>query len=192
MANSAKILDHALRLVEEGERDPVAAVRNQQQVAQALRFLQDHGSNEPQAPRVRADEPTFTELGCTHLVRVDNVQPVLPGATSNPYKIEWPGGTGIVKSLFAGTVDGLEPSLSMCSVRISINGSEEPITTGITEAFAPIRAFSPANFNWFRLKNFEVTAAQRWNVYFRNEYTGPNALALTPFLIFGYEQRSRR
>ena len=65
-----------------------------------------------------------------------------------------------------------------------------PLTTGEPNREIHI-AFQAANHNWFRLKDYRVSPAQKWTVYFQHE--GPaGANPITPFLLFGFVQgRSR-
>jgi hypothetical protein len=89
--------------------------------------------------------------------------------------------------MFAGTLDGNPSSLSSVSVRIAINGSDDLFTTGLSPAFVPLVAFQAANHNWFRLKDYRVSPAQKWTVYF--QYEGPaGPVPITPFLLFGFVQ----
>jgi hypothetical protein len=71
------------------------------------------------------------------------------------------------------------------SVRIAINGSDDLFTTGEAPAFVPLIAFQPGDHNWLRLKDYAVSPAQKWTVYF--QYEGPaGPTSITPFLLFGF------
>jgi hypothetical protein len=144
-------------------------------------------------PASRAEEGTYplAALGVTHIVRVDDVPGLTAGQTTPALKIDWPGGEGLARSLFAGTTDGDPASLSRISVRIVINGTDDLFTTGSAPAYVPLIAFQAANHNWFRLKDYPVSPAQKWTVYFQYEGT-PGPIPLTPFLLFGFVQERNR
>jgi hypothetical protein len=184
-------LEMARQLVAEGERDPVAAVKNQRRLAALLRDLP--AESRPEAPcgcgsAGNAPASSLAALGVTHLVRVDSVPSLSVGQTSPALKVEWPGGQGVCRSLFAGTLDGDPVSLSRVSVRIAVNGSDDLFTDGEAPAFVPLIAFQAANHNWFRLRDYAVSAAQRWVVYFQYEWETPGLPPITPFLLFGYKR----
>jgi hypothetical protein len=197
-------LDMALALAEEGERDPVAAVRNTAKLRALLRRAQQ-GEGASAAPGdaaglahvldriervLEAAARPLAALGATHIVRVEDVPTLAPGQATGALKIEWPGGDGVARSLFAGTLDGARASLSSISVRIAINGSEDLFTTGQAPAFVPLVAFQAGNLNWFRLKDYAVSPAQKWTVYFQNEGRAGGD-PVTPFLLFGFVQGRR-
>jgi hypothetical protein len=200
----AAALDAAIHLVEEAERDPVAAVKNQSKIGKLLRRAKVELSAAPPAGAAADDRiakvcerlervlelctQPLAALGVTHVVRVENMPAIPLGKEAGPFKIEWPGGEGVVRSIFAGTLDGDPGNLSRLSVRIAINGSDELFTTGTAPAFVPLIAFQPQNHNWFRLKDYVVTAAQRWTVHFNYEGAGGPA-NLTPFLLFGFARK---
>lgn len=193
----------ALHLAELSERDPLAAARNGPKLVAVLRELAEH---HPTATEHRShahgDSPKLAEadiaaLGVTNIVRVKSRKPIAaPGPSGDPVilgpiRVEWPGGTGYVRSLFAGTTDGDPANLSRVSVRISINGTDEVVTNGEEEDFAPLVSMQAQNHNWLKLKDFEVTAAQRWTVHFA--YEGPGGPPqVTPFLLFGYARKSHK
>jgi hypothetical protein len=194
-------LDLALQLVEEGERDPVRAVQNQVRLAKALkhvkRELVSQGPANDILPKLlerlierlerllEATMQPLAALGVTHIVRVDDVPTLNAGQTSPTLKIDWPGGQGTARSMFAGNLDGDAASLSRVSVRIAINGSDELFTTGAAPAFVPLVVFQAATHNWFRLKDYGDSPAQKWTVVFKHE--GPaGSPASTPFLLFGF------
>ena len=196
-------LDDALRLVEQGERDPVRAVRNQEKVGSLLRRAKDelsslsshhatHGGGElarvlaRMERQLEASAHPLAALNVTHIVRVDDVPPLSAGQTTGALKIEWPGGEGIARSLYAGTLDGDPSSLSRVSVRIAINGSDDLFTTGEAPAFVPLVAFQPGNHNWLRLRDYAVSPAQKWTVYFQHEGPAGANDPITPFLLFGF------
>ena len=52
-----------------------------------------------------------------------------------------------------------------------MNGTDDLFTDGEDPAFVPLVAFQSQNHNWFRLRDYEVTAQQRWTVQLRNENT---------------------
>ncbi len=198
----------ALQLVDEAERDPVAAVKNQARIGKLLR----RAKLEVVAPQVApAQSPSvdgerlvqilerlervlelsaqpLAALGVTHIVRVEDTPMVPVGKEAGPFKIEWPGGDGVARSLYAGTLDGDPANLSRISVRIAVNGSDEIFTTGTAPAYVPLIAFQAGNHNWFRLKDYAVTAAQRWTLHFNYEGTG-GPLTLSPFLLFGFARK---
>jgi len=213
MSTIPALTDHALALVERA-RDPLEAVKLGPKLARVLREIKARhelaatASTSVTASSRRTDGGTaiapdasgadwpLAALGCTHIVRLAGVAPLPPAAPgslsiSSAYKVEWPGGTGKVRSLFAGTTDGDPASLSRISVRISVNGTEELITDGEEEAYTPLLALQAANHNWFRLKDYEVNATQKWQVYFQNEGGPPGSPPLTPFLLFGYARETR-
>jgi len=180
-------LEHALHLAEASERDPIAAVTHSGDVVRALRAARDAGP--PPASRGATAEHTIVSLGITHIVRVSPIGPLTQGNVTPAIKIDWPAGRGVVRSMFAGTLDGDPASLSRVSLRLSINGSEELVTTGEAEAFVPMIALQPANHNWLRLRDFDVSAQQRWTAFLRYEGTGGPATS-TPFVLFGYARKS--
>ncbi len=199
---NAASLEAALQLVEEGERDPVRAVRTQEKVGRLLRRAKNelgsvapsHAAHGAELARVLdrmehllagAAHP-LSALGVTHIVRVDDVPSLTAGQTTGALKIEWPGGEGIARSMFAGTLDGDLSSLSRVSVRIAINGSDDLFTTGEAPAFVPLVAFQPGNHNWLRLKDYAVSPAQKWTVYFQHEGPAGANDPITPFLLFGF------
>lgn len=198
-------LDSALQLVEEAERDPVAAVKHQPRIGKLLRRAKFELLSAPPSPNGAADDriaktlerlgrvldlsaQPLAALGVTHIVRIEGAPSVPLGKEAGPFKIEWPGGEGVARSLYAGTLDGDPANLSRISVRIAINGSDELFTTGNAPAFVPLVAFQAGNHNWFRLKDYVVTAAQRWTVHFNYEGSG-GPLAITPFLLFGFARK---
>ncbi len=199
-------LDKALELAEAG-RDPVAAMRNQDKVVSLLR-------------RARAEQTTalgdvdrlaavldrlervvsplarpLAALGASKIVRVENVPALLPRETSQPLKIEWPGGEGFASAMYATSLDGDPASLSRVSVRITINGSEDLFTTGQAPAFVPLIAFNPGTHAWFRLKGpngeelgYPVSSLQKWAITFTYEGAAGPA-TITPVLLFAYATR---
>jgi hypothetical protein len=199
-----ELLDEALRLAEQAERDPVRAVQN----AEKLRGLLARARTErPPPPPAHAAgggadlartlarleqviemaARPLSVLGATHIVRVDDVPALSAGQRTPALKIDWPGGEGIARAIFAGTTDGNPASLSSVSVRIAINGSDDLFTTGEAPAFVPLVAFQAANHNWFRLKDYHVSPAQKWTVYF--QFEGPaTPIPVTPFLLFAFVQ----
>ena len=199
-------LDSALQLVEEAERDPVAAVKHQPRIGKLLRRAKFELLSAPPTPRGGAGDDRIAKtlerlervlelsaqplaaLGVTHIVRIEGAPTVQIGKEAGPFKIEWPGGEGVARSLYAGTLDGDPANLSRISVRIAINGSDELFTTGTAPAFVPLIAFQAGNHNWFRLKDYVVTASQRWTVHFNYEGTG-GPLTITPFLLFGFARK---
>jgi hypothetical protein len=183
-------LEEALRLAQEAELDPVAAVQHIGEIARGLRSAVRGGGPGGASPvqHVATIAPSIPTLGVTHIVRVDSVPALNPGDTTRALKIDWPAGRGVVRSLYAGVVGGDPALLSSVSLRVSINGSEELVTTGEAEAYVPLVALQPQNHNWMRLADFDVSAQQRWTCFFRNEATtGP---AVVPFLLFGYARVS--
>jgi hypothetical protein len=198
-------LDTAIHLVEEAERDPVAAVKNQPKIGKLLRRAKFELVSAPPLGGIGGSDriahvverlervlelctQPLAALGVTHVVRVEDMPAVPLGKEAGPFKIEWPGGEGVARSIYAGTLDGDPANLSRISVRIAINGSDELFTTGTAPAFVPLIAFQPQNHNWFRLKDYQVTAAQRWTVHFNYEGAGGPA-NLTPFLLFGFARK---
>jgi hypothetical protein len=198
-------LDSAIHLVDEAERDPVAAVKNQPRIGKLLRRAKlDLASAAPLAGAPGGERiaqvcerlervlemctQPLAALGVTHVVRVEDMPAIPAGKEAGPFKIEWPGGEGFARSIYAGTLDGDPANLSRLSVRIAINGSDELFTTGTAPAYVPLVAFQPQNHNWFRLKDYVVTAAQRWTVHFNYEGAGGPA-TLTPFLLFGFARK---
>jgi hypothetical protein len=180
----------ARRLAEEGARDPVAAVKNQRRLASLLRDLPEAaaaGSSGRAPCACQGAAAPLAALGVTHIVRVENVPALSPSVITPALKVEWPGGEGVCRSLFAGTLDGDLLSLSRVSVRIAINGSDDLFTDGQAPAYVPLIAFQAANHNWFRLKDYAVSAAQRWTIYFN--YEGEAGPDITPFLLFGYQRK---
>lgn len=127
----------------------------------------------------------LASLGVTHIVRAPGVTAVPANSTvvQGPFQIEWPGGEGIVRSMFAGTIDGDPATLSKVSVQVKINGEQSLMLNGQAEDFAPLIALQPQNLNWFRLADFAVNAQQKWEVRFKNESSGG---PFTPFILFGY------
>jgi hypothetical protein len=194
-ARTIPLVERALRLVEEGERDPIRAVKVGPQLARLLLEIRDQGEQqEPAAHVERGYDFPIAALGVTHIVRVQGVTGLNSTApTTEKLKIEWPGGRGLIRSVFAGTLDGDLASLSKVSLRMLINGSDDLFTDGESPAFVPLIAFQAANHNWFRLKDYEVTAQQRWSVQLA--YEGPPLAApatITPFVLFGYARTSDR
>lgn len=168
-------IERALQATEDAAADPANARQHVNRISSALK-------------QHKADLAT---LGVKKIITVPGIIPVAapaPGAQSlsQSYKVEWPGGKGKVKSLFAGTVDGALTSLSKIGMRIQINGEAELITTGSSEGYAQLAAFQPGNFNWFRLKDFPVDPGQKWYVYFQNFETSGSPY--TPFLMFGWAE----
>ncbi len=200
MSALPSLAEKALRIAEQSEHDPLKAARHGPQLVKVLRELQTHASALQHtatavAPEVAQVDWPIAALGVTHIVRVKNIEPLAapvvggPPTIQGPIRIEWPGGTGLVRSLFAGTTDGARANLSRLSVRITVNGTDELITNGEEEAFLPLIALQAENHNWLRLRDYEVTAAQRWTVHFA--YEGPGGPPLvTPFLVFGYARTS--
>ncbi len=100
---NASSLEAALRLVEEGERDPVRAVRNQEKIGSLLRRAKSEHT--PRAPQksahgdvlahvlsrierlLEANARPLAALAATHIVRVDDVPPLSPGDTTGALKI---------------------------------------------------------------------------------------------------------
>jgi hypothetical protein len=198
-------LDSAILLVDQAERDPVAAVKLQPHIGKLLRLAKHevasrsaHGCGGGDGGKIAqvlerlelvlalSTQP-LAALGCTHIVRIEDSPAVAKGKEAGPFKVEWPGGEGIARSLYAGTLDGNPANLSRISVRIAVNGTDELFTTGTAPAYVPLIAFQPGNHNWFRLRDYVVTAAQRWTVSFNFEgTTGP--ATITPFLLFGFKR----
>jgi hypothetical protein len=204
-------LDKALELAEAG-RDPVAAMRNQDKVVSLLRrgraeqatALGDVAS--PSGDKLaavldrleRVVSPLarpLAALGASKIVRVENTSALLPGQTSQPLKIEWPGGEGFASSMYATSLDGDPASLSRMSVRITINGTEDLFTTGQAPAFVPLIAFNPGTHAWFRLKGpngeelgYPVSSLQKWAITFTYEGAAGPA-TITPVLLFAYATR---
>lgn len=204
-ADLSAALSSAIQLVGEGERDPVAAVKHSATIGKILRRAKNElasatgpscgaaGERVAQVldrlERVLAmSAQPLAALGVTHIVRIEDAPAVLRGKEAGPFKIEWPGGEGLARSLYAGTLDGDPANLSRISVRIAVNGSDELFTTGSAPAYVPLIAFQAANHNWFRLKDYPVTAAQRWTVNFNYEGQGGPA-TITPFLLFGFARK---
>lgn len=203
-------LDMALELAERAERDPVVGVKSAGKIISLLRrtkqelLTRANPLGEPRfahafglAERVLE---RFTEesvrplaaLGVTHIVRPDDAARPLTQAEPivGPLRIEWPGGDGLVRSLFAGTLDGDPQNLSRVSVRIAINGSDELFTTGSAPAYVPLVAFQPGNHAWFRLRDYPVTSAQRWTVHFNYEGAPFGPPSVSPFLLFGFARKN--
>jgi hypothetical protein len=204
MSASSSLLsltDQAIALVERA-RDPIEAVKLGSQLGRILHQIRARTELAAASAASRANSPPthaagqeggdwpLAALGCSHIIRVPNVPALAPppaGATSitSALRVEWPGGEGKVRSLFAGTLDGDPASLSRVSVRIAINGADELFTDGEEEAYVPLLSFQAANHNWFRLKDYRVDSSQKWQVYFQNEGP-PGSPPVTPFLLFGY------
>lgn len=180
-------LAHALSLVEQGERDPVLAVRNQRAIGELLRGAQGaplahHAARS--SPSHGLDNPLHA-LGVTKIIRVEGVSALQPGATSNALPVEWPGGGGVVRSMFAGILDLNPALLSVVSVRIVMANNVELFTTGQSPAFVPLIAFQPGNLNWFRLSDIEASPLLKWTVYFKHEGLAGSP-PISPFLLFGF------
>jgi hypothetical protein len=187
-AAALPLIDRALRLVDQGARDPLKAVKMGDELARVLHQIRDDAERDPgkAAPRERGFDFPIAALGASHIIRVTAIDHAgLPAGTTTPtLKVEWPGGRGVIRSIYAGTADGLLTSLSTVSLRVTINGTDDLFTDGEDPAFVPLVAFQSQNHNWFRLRDYEVTAQQRWTVQLRNENAaGPN---LIPFVLFGY------
>jgi hypothetical protein len=193
-AHSLPLIDRALRMVEQGARDPLRAVKMGDELTRVLHELRDASEHERESgaggPLERGFDFPLAALGATHIIRVTAIDPagIAAGATTQTLKIEWPGGRGVIRSIYAGTSDGLVASLSSISLRVTVNGTDDLFTDGESPAFVPLVAFQSQNHNWFRLRDYEVTAQQRWTVQLRNENTaGANIL---PFVLFGYARTS--
>ena len=203
-------LDEALQLAEAG-RDPVAAMKNHDKVVSLLRRARAESRTAPHAasgdhrlelehgnahhPRVHRAE-TLAELGATKIVRLDQITPIAPGGSLDQLRLEWPGGDGFARSMFASTTDGARTSLARVSVRITINGADDLFTTGLAPTFVPLTVFNPGTHLWFRLagpagerEGYPVSALTKWSISFR--YEGPPAPvgAITPVLLFGYVRK---
>lgn len=172
-------LETALRLAEEGVRDPVRAVRNAEALVVAIQRAR--------AERATRSEPDLADLAVDNIIRVDDPPLLQPGQTSPTLVADWPGGEGKAISLFGGTLDGEDKSLSCVSVRIAINGSEDLFTTGRAPTYVPLRSLHPSIHNWLRLKGRRVSPAQKWTIQFQHE--GPATSApVKPYLLFGYQK----
>ena len=183
------LVDRALRVVDKGARDPLHAVRMGDELARILHQVRDQAERNPARAASGAERGfdfPIAALGATHIVRVALNDPtgIAPGGTTGVLKVEWPGGSGVVRSIYAGTTDGQVASLSSVSLRVTVNGTDDLFTDGENPAFVPLVAFQSQNHNWFRIRDYEVTSQQRWTVELRNENTaGAN---LIPFVLFGY------
>jgi hypothetical protein len=191
-AHSLPLIDRALRMVEQGARDPLRAVRMGDELTRVLHELREESEREPVGggPLERGFDFPIAALGATHIIRVTAIDPTgIAAATTTPtLKVEWPGGRGVIRSIYAGTSDGLVASLSSISLRVTVNGTDDLFTDGEDPAFVPLVAFQSQNHNWFRLRDYEVTAQQRWTVQLRNENAaGAN---IVPFVLFGYARTS--
>jgi hypothetical protein len=186
------LIDRALRLVEQGARDPLRAVKMGDELGHVLHDLREEAAHapHPEGPRERGFDFPIAALGVTHIIRVTAIDPkgIAFGTTTPTIKVEWPGGRGAVRSIYAGTTDGAVASLSSVSLRITVNGTDDLFTDGEDPAFVPLVAFQSQNHNWFRLRDYEVTAQQRWTVQLRNE--APSGADLVPFVLFGYARLS--
>ena len=191
-AHSLPLIDRALRMVEQGARDPLRAVKMGDELTRVLHELRDESEKEPigGGPRERGFDFPLAALGATHIIRVTAIDPagIAAGATTPTLKVEWPGGSGVIRSIYAGTSDGLVASLSSISLRVTVNGTDDLFTDGEDPAFVPLVAFQSQNHNWFRLRDYEVTAQQRWTVQLRNE--NPAGANIIPFVLFGYARTS--
>ena len=191
-AHSLPLIDRALRMVEQGARDPLRAVKMGDELTRVLHELREESEREPVGggPLERGFDFPIAALGATHIIRVTAIDPTgIGAATTTPtLKVEWPGGRGVIRSIYAGTSDGLVASLSSISLRVTVNGTDDLFTDGEDPAFVPLVAFQSQNHNWFRLRDYEVTAQQRWTVQLRNENAaGAN---IVPFVLFGYARTS--
>ena len=191
-AHSLPLIDRALRMVEQGARDPLRAVKMGDELTRVLHELRDESEKEPigGGPLERGFDFPLAALGSTHIIRVTAIDPAgIAAATTTPtLKVEWPGGRGVIRSIYAGTADGLVASLSSISLRVTVNGTDDLFTDGEDPAFVPLVAFQSQNHNWFRLRDYEVTAQQRWTVQLRNE--NPAGGNIIPFVLFGYARTS--
>jgi len=202
-----RAFEQALALSEEAARDPVAAVRNARTLPALLRSARSEALGAlPQAapmpnpgdPRLASVLERLTELAegagrplgalaVTHVVRVESIPALTPAfRESGSLKVEWPGGEGVVRSVFAGTLDGNPDTLSRVSVRIAINGSDELFTTGTAAAHVPLVAFQARDHNWFKLRDYAVSSVQRWTVSFNYEEPTGGPAQVRPFLLFGF------
>ncbi len=205
----ASALELALQLTEQSVRDPVAAVQIAEKTVALLRRVRsDVAANTNAQHGARSDDRlvsilerlerlaaessrTLAALGVTHIVRPDGL-PELTQARreSGPHKIEWPAGTGLVRSLFAGTLDGDPLNLSRVSVRITRDtGTDDLGTTGEGAAYLPLLAFHATNHNWFRLEDLPLNSLQRWSASFKYEGAASGPPSVTPFLLFGFARR---
>jgi hypothetical protein len=199
-------LDKALQLSDQASRDPVLAVRNAEAIGALLRQAKAEGSSIASGDDRRLVEiasqlghlvaegsRTLAAIGCSHIIRLgEAVQLTTAQRESPPSLVSFPGGRGIVRSVFAGTVDGDPSNLSRVSVRININGTEELFSTGQAPAWTPLIAFQPQNHNWFRLGDRPVDGTQRWSVAFRYEGWNSGPPQISPFILFGYATRNPR
>jgi hypothetical protein len=203
MSRSHALIDQALTLVEEGARDPLRAVKGGGQLRRVLHELRTEADRPPEVARgvthgdhhrhhERGFDFPIAALGCTHIIRVTAIDPagIAAGAETPTLKVEWPGGRGLVRSIYAGTTDGDVASLSSVSLRVTVNGTDDLFTDGEEPAFVPLVTFQAQNHNWFRLRDYEVTAQQRWTVQLRNEATGGGSIV--PFVLFGYARTSNK
>ncbi len=197
-------IDSAMQLVEEAARDPLAAVSHPAKILTLLQRAKRESAGAAPGPSqaserlarvlerleevVSQSAQPLAALGCTHIVRVEDAPALTPGGKeSTMLKVDWPGGAGLCRSMFAGTLDGDPASLSRVSVRIAINGSDDLFTTGSAPAFVPLLAFQAGNHNWFRLQDYAVSAAQKWAIHFK--YEGPvGPPTITPYLLFGFKR----
>ena len=116
-ARSHALIDRALGLVEDGARDPLRAVKSGGQLARVLHELREEAHRPPEAARgvthhhhhghnEHGFDFPIAALGCTHIIRVTAIDPtgIAANTTTPTLKVEWPGGRGLVRSIYAGTL----------------------------------------------------------------------------------------
>lgn len=203
----ASALDLALQLTEQAVRDPVAAVQNAEKTAALLRRVRSEAANtNGQSARgddrllailerldklVAESRRTLSALGVTNIVRPDVLRPLSQSSPdSGPIRVQWPAGNGLVRSIFAGTVDGDPLNLSRVSLRVMRDsGTDDLGTTGEGAAFLPLLVFHAENHNWFRLEDIPLNSLQQWSVSFKYEGAASGPPSVTPFVLFGFARR---
>lgn len=162
-------LEKALQIVKNGQQDPTTALRD---VERHLRAVKKKAG--------------LASLGISKIVPLDPATlTALTAVVGNKSSalMKWPGGTGYINSIFAGTQDGAIASLSKVGIRITINGGEEMITTGDGAAYARLVTLQPGNLNWVKLRNRRVDAQTTYSVEFIN-FAGD--AVYVPWVHFGY------
>jgi len=125
--------------------------------------------------------------GATTIIRPDLPTVAANSGYDNPVRIDWPGGSGRVVKILAGTRDGAVASLNAISMRLQINGKEIVRKGNSGDAYVPIMIFRDSIAGDIEgernLKNFLVSPNDAWEIWLKNESaTGP----LAPWIAFLY------
>jgi len=114
------------------------------------------------------------------ILHVAGIVAVNPGVTSPGYRIDWPA-SGIVCSM-TGSVDTGNPAdLATMGVRIQRDGMHDIISTGLTQAFAPMADLFPNASPRFPIQ-IRVSKSDVWFATFVNNNPNVVVPSLSLFL----------